>query len=166
LLTPPRITRRSGWQKLFAGSRRRGHYGPAVQTRATYQCLNCALAQRAEVRGPRRRRATQENAQNSMAMLLALKRCPRCGYFDKRVAQHNRRAMVVTEVLVVSLLVAIAGTLLLIPMPRIALVISLGVLAVIAIAQALMVRGHYPVNSEQRVVFTETMKVDNRWFVS
>jgi hypothetical protein len=135
-------------------------------TRATYQCLNCALAQRAEVRGRRTRRSTQENAQNSMAMLLALKRCPRCGYFDKRVAQHNRRAMVVTEILIVTLIAAVAGTLLLIPMPRIALAISLGVLALIAIAQALMVRGHYPVNSEQRVVFTETMNVDNRWFVS
>ena len=101
-----------------------------------------------------------------MAMLLALKRCPRCGYFDKRIAQHNRRSLVVTEILVISVLAAIAGTLLLIPMPRLALAISLGVLGLIAIAQALLVRGHYPVQSEHAVVFTETMNVDNRWFVS
>jgi len=137
-----------------------------IRRSATYQCLNCALAQRAEIRGRRSRRSTQENAQNSMAMLLALKRCPRCGYFDRRIAAHNRRALVVTEILVVLVLAAIAGTLLLIPMPRLALAIALAVLGLIAIAQALMIRGLYPRNSEARVVFKETMSVDNRWFVS
>ena len=65
---------------------------------ATYQCLNCRLAQRAEVRRHGRtklatRGAARADANTSLAMLLALKRCPRCGYFDKGVAEHNRKTV-------------------------------------------------------------------------
>jgi len=146
--------------------RRRAITVIAVGTRSTtYQCLNCSLARRAEVRSSRRSRPTLSEANSSMAMLLAIKRCPRCGHYDRGVAGHNKRTLVVTEVLVACIVATVALCLWLIPMPRLAVAIGTAVTAIGFVVQLVLLMHRYPRDSETRVTLSEPLPVDNRWWV-
>jgi hypothetical protein len=135
----------------------------------TYQCLNCRLAQRAEVVGTstyvhRRRGAGRGEANTSMAMLLALKRCPRCGHFDRNVAnnnKHNRRIAMLGYILLFG---AVGGSLFFIPgIPYLALVIAVGVLAVAFVAIYFRMRTRYPANAESRVRLIGSASMNQWW---
>jgi hypothetical protein len=106
----------------------------------------------------------QVSANSSMAMLLALKRCPRCGHFDRGVADHNKRTLVAAEVIAGVLLATAALCLFLIPMSRVAFLIGAGIALVGFIAQLVLLIRRYPLDSESRVVLIEAMPGDNRWF--
>ncbi|HEU0031924.1 MAG TPA: hypothetical protein VFQ53_14930 [Kofleriaceae bacterium] len=138
--------------------------------RSTFQCINCRLAQRAEVRGAkstgsRARGAPRIDANTPVAMLLALKRCPRCGYFDRGVAAHNRHTVRVGIVLWGSLLAAVATALLLIPgVPRVIAAIIAGMLAIAFVALIRHLRNRYPQSVESRVVLLESIPVNDGWY--
>lgn len=100
-----------------------------------------------------------------MAMLLAIKRCPRCGHYDRGVAGHNKRTLVVTEVLVACIVATVALCLWLIPMPRLAVAIGTAVTAIGFVVQLVLLMHRYPRDSETRVTLSEPLPVDNRWWV-
>jgi hypothetical protein len=124
---------------------------------ATYQCLHCQLARRAEVRTvmvPERRArgAGRGDANSTLAMLLALKRCPRCGHYDRAIEsyhRHNRRAGVIGAVLVLAI-VALA----LVAIPAVPREVLAGTLAALALGFVVVLRRlhqRYPTNVEARV---------------
>jgi hypothetical protein len=97
-------------------------------------------------------------------MLLALKRCPRCGHFDRGVAEHNKRTLVAAEVIAGVLVATAALCLVLIPMSRATFAIGASITAVTFVAQLVLLIRRYPLDSERRVVLIEAMPADNRWF--
>jgi len=139
---------------------------------ATYQCLNCRLAQRVEVRtssagATRARGAPRSDANTSLAMLLALKKCPRCGHFDRSVASHNRHTVRVGLTLSGSLLLITALTLFAIPsVSRLVFAITVGALALGFLALLRHLRFHYPANVESRVTLlgTAPAPANDGWF--
>lgn len=130
---------------------------------ATYQCTHCQLAQRVEVRTvmlptPGR------NPQSNLAMLLALKHCPRCGHYDRGIEHYNRQTRRVAAVGYAILLGIVAVTLLAIPaVPREALAGTLGLLTVGFAVLFRRVLRRYPVNVERRVVAVGHT-LQPRWF--
>ena len=112
---------------------------------AIYQCLNCRLAQRVQVDG------------DPVATLLALKRCPRCGYYDHGVASHNRRTLRFAQVTLLIAFVFAALAVLLVA-PRLAFGVSVGVLAVVYAVVVRRLATRYPYDVETRVSLVETWR--------
>ena len=134
----------------------------------TYQCMQCRLAQRAEVRVvslPRQNEIGRHHANTAMAMLLALKRCPHCGHYDRDIAAHNRhnvRAGLITYTVVLAL---VALTLFAIPaVPRLALAITGGVFVVGFVWLALHLRSKWPVDAESRVTLLGATSLPRQWW--
>lgn len=137
---------------------------------ATYQCLNCRLAQRAEVRtvmlpAPQVRGQSRVQANTGLATLLALKHCPRCGHFDRNIANHHRHTVRVGLIGYMLLIGIIAVTLLAIPaVPRPIFLSTLGVFALGFVALAWRLRRRYPVDVESRVHLVGTTAQNQHWF--
>jgi len=137
---------------------------------ATYQCLKCRLAQRAEVRTSKahttaRRGAHRADANTAMAKILALKKCPRCGHYDRGVAEHNRHTVRVGTIAWAVLLASIALSLLAIPaVSHDVFVATSGGLVLALVALFLRLRHRYPANVESRVRFVGTAPVNDGWF--
>lgn len=98
-------------------------------------------------------------------MLLALKHCPRCGYFDRGVAKHNRdtvRAALVTSTIVLGV---IALSLFAIPaVSRLVFAVTLGVLALACAAIVQRVRTKFPQSVESRVILVGSVPTNDGWF--
>jgi hypothetical protein len=141
-----------------------------TQRAVTYHCLNCRLAQRAEVLRSsigisRGRHAARADANTRVAMLLALKRCPRCGHFDRGVAKHNRQTVRVAEVFLGLVLAITALCLLAIPsVPQLAVAVSIGTFLLAFAACDRLLRGRYPQNVERRVILTEHVPAHHGWW--
>jgi hypothetical protein len=136
---------------------------------ATYQCLNCRLAQRAEIRvvslpSPEVHRR-RPSANSAMAMLLALKRCPRCGHYDRTIAEYNRHTARVAEIAYLVVLAVVAGSLLIIPqVPVLALAIVVGVAALGFVALVRRMKLKYPSNAESRVTLVGSTPLNQKWW--
>jgi hypothetical protein len=132
---------------------------------ATYQCLNCRLAQRAEVRTVMLPRPNASGANTGLATLLALKHCPRCGHYDRNIERYHRHTVRVALIGYALLIAVIAGSLFAIPATRgtIALV-TLGAAALGFVALAWRLRRRYPVDVEARVQLVGTTASNQRWF--
>lgn len=130
---------------------------------ATYQCTHCQLAQRVEVRTVMLPRAGRD-PHSSLAMLLALKHCPRCGHYDRGIESYHRQTRRVAAIGYAILLAIVAVTLLAIPsIPREAFAGTLGLLAIGFVALFRRVLRRYPVNVERRVVAVGHT-LQPRWF--
>jgi len=139
-----------------------------MQGHATmFNCLNCRLAQRAHVRS---RAVTQpvttHHANTTVAMLLALKRCPRCGYYDRGVAKHNRHNLRFSLTVAGALVALIAGTLFVIPaVPLVAAASATGALALLFVLLARNLRMKFPVSVERRVILMENnIPIHDGWY--
>jgi hypothetical protein len=141
-------------------SRMKGHA-------TVFNCLNCRLAQRAHVRAhavavPQ----TTHHANTTIAMLLALKRCPRCGYFDRGVAKHNKHNLRFALSALGMLFAVIAGSLFIIAaIPKLGAASAAIALALIyvLVARSLLVK--YPISVERRVILMEsTVPVHDGWY--
>jgi hypothetical protein len=139
-----------------------------MQGHATmFNCLNCRLAQRAHVRS---RAVTQpvttHHANTTVAMLLALKRCPRCGYYDRGVAKHNRHNLRFSLSAAGALFALIAGTLFVIPsVPLVAAASAAGALALVFVLLARNLRMKFPVSVERRVILMENnIPIHDGWY--
>jgi hypothetical protein len=136
---------------------------------ATYQCLHCRLAQRAEVRtimlsSHHMRGAGRGDANSALAMLLALKRCPRCGHFDRRIASFHRHTVRVGLIGYALLIGIVAITLFAIPsVPKEALYATLGVLVIGGVLLFRRLRHRYPTNVERRVSLLGPA-APNQWY--
>jgi uncharacterized membrane protein len=141
----------------------------------TYHCLKCRLAQRADVKVPDRRpaapaRATtagRGDANTRVAMMLALKRCPRCGHFDKAVAQHNRYNLRFSTIASGLVFAIVALSLFAIPgVPPLAFAISTGACAIAFVLLVRMLYLRFPVSSERFVVLRESVQptVRDAWY--
>lgn len=136
----------------------------------TFHCLKCRLAQRAEVRvrlpDTNKQRVHAWQANTRLAMMLALKRCPRCGYYDRGVAKHNRYNLRFAQVSLGTLVLAIALSLFAIPsVPRVAFVITSVLLVAGFVALLRVFSTRYPVNVESRVILTESViPVHDGWY--
>ncbi|MBX3157561.1 MAG: hypothetical protein KF773_16420 [Deltaproteobacteria bacterium] len=139
-----------------------------------FHCLKCRLAQRADVvtrarrpPPPARSTAGRADANTRVAMMLALKRCPRCGHYDKAVAQHNRYNLRFSTIASSIVFAIVALSLFAIPsVPPIAFAIAT---SACAIGFVLLVRGLYlrfPVSSERFVVLRESASpgVRDAWY--
>ena len=125
----------------------------------TFQCLSCRHVQRAEVRvrgAARAPRDAQPEVHTRIAMLLALTRCPRCGYFDRGVASHNRHSRRFAQLTLGGLALATVIALFLIPAvsPLIFAIVGCA-LVVGCFALAYSLRDRYPTSVEGRVVLTD-----------
>src|SRR5262245_50179645 len=131
-------------------SRMKGHS-------TVFNCLNCRLAQRAQVHSrvvtaPQ----TTHHANTTIAMLLALKRCPRCGHFDRGVAKHNKHNLRFALTATALLMGIVAGALFLIP--SVPLVAAASAATALALAYVLLARSYrmkFPVSVERRVILLE-----------
>jgi hypothetical protein len=137
----------------------------------TYQCLNCRLAQRAEVKTAgsqnikRLRGVPRTDANTSMAMLLALKRCPRCGHFDRNVAKNNRHTVRVALIFYTLIIGAIGLTLYFIPgVPLVALIATMGILVLGFGALLIRVAARHPTNVESRVTLLGNTPMNQNWW--
>jgi hypothetical protein len=136
----------------------------------TFQCLNCRLAQRAEVRAvslpsPRAGGLGYNKANTMVAMLLALKHCPRCGHYDRNIAQHNRHTVRVAIIAYALVLAAIGGTLFAIP--KVPLLAAIGAVTVLAAGFTVLVlrlRYRHPANVESRVTLLGSTPMNQNWF--
>jgi len=143
-----------------------GHY----VGNATYQCLHCRLAQRAEVRtimlpSRRARGAGRGDANSALAVMLALKRCPRCGHYDRGVADHHRQTIRVALIAYTILLALVAVTLLAIPaVPREAVAATLGVFVIGFVLILWRLRRRFPVNVESYVSLVGPTAREQSWF--
>ena len=102
--------------------------------------------------------AGRADANTRVAMMLALKRCPRCGHFDKAVADHNRYNLRFTTIASGLLFALVALLLFAIPsVPPLAVAIATGAFAVgfVVLVRSLYLR--FPVNSERFVVLRESV---------
>ena len=153
--------RASGWRVYDAAmSRLMGHA-------TVFNCLNCRLAQRAHVRAhvvsvPQ----TTHHANTTVAMLLALKRCPRCGYFDRGVAKTNKHNLRFSLTALGMLLAVVAGVLFLIPaIPKLAAASAAVAFALVYVLLARSLLVKYPVSVERRVILMEnTIPVHDGWY--
>ena len=139
-----------------------------MQGHATmFNCLNCRLAQRAQVHS---RIVTQpqttHHANTTIAMLLALKRCPRCGHFDRGVAKHNKHNLRFALSSSGLLIGVVAAALFLIPsVPLVAAASASGALALIYFLLARSFRQKFPTSVERRVILLEsTVPVHDGWY--
>jgi uncharacterized membrane protein len=131
----------------------------------TFHCLKCRLAQRADVLTrerrpvqPARTSAGRGDANTRVAMMLALKRCPRCGHYDKAVAQHNRYNLRFTTIASGIVFAIVALSLFAIPsVPPIAFGISTSVCAIAFVLLVRMLYLRFPVSSERFVVLRESI---------
>jgi hypothetical protein len=136
----------------------------------TFHCLKCRLAQRAEVRvrlpDNNKLRVHAWQANTRVAMMLALKRCPRCGYYDRGVEKHNRYNLRFAVVSTGLLAIAIALSLFAIPaVPRTAFIITSVVLGACFVALLRVFFQRYPMNVESRVILTESnVPVHDGWY--
>jgi hypothetical protein len=136
----------------------------------TYRCLHCRLAQRAEVRSSRAITATQlrgvprMEANAKVAMLLALKRCPRCGYFDRSVAKHNRYNLRFAQIASTSLFAIAVLVLFAIPGPWQVFAASAGVLGLVWLLLMRRLSARYPLSVESSVVLTEPTPMAAAWY--
>ncbi len=138
----------------------------------TYQCLHCRLAQRAYVdtgrdpqRTPNARGAGRSEANNVTAMLLALKRCPRCGYFDRGVASANRQTVRVALIAAAAVLALAVLCLFAIPaVSRLVFAISTGGLGLAFLVLARHVITKFPQSVESRVVLVGSKPANDGWF--
>jgi hypothetical protein len=132
---------------------------------ATYQCLNCRLAQRAEVRTIMLSRPNASGANTGLATLLALKHCPRCGHYDRNIERYHRHTVRVGLIGYALLATVVALVLFAIPaVPRLALFTTLGVAALGFVALAWRLRRRYPVDVEHRVQLVGSTAANQRWF--
>jgi hypothetical protein len=130
--------------------------------------LNCRLAQSAEVRVvslPPPHAGQRANANSAIAMLLAIKRCPRCGHYDRNIAQYNRHTARVAAITYLVVLALVAGSLLLIPqIPMLALAIVLGVAVIGFVALVRRMKIKYPANAESRVTLVGSTSLNQKWW--
>ena len=138
--------------------------GPFVGN-ATYQCLNCRLAQRAAVRTILLEDTRHRGANTALATLLALKHCPRCGHYDRNIAAFHRHTVRVGLIGYALLVAVVATALAVIPaVPRVAFTGMLGGAAVGFLLLAWRLRRRYPVDVESRVELVGTTAQNQRWF--
>ncbi|MEO8702095.1 MAG: hypothetical protein ABI867_18775 [Kofleriaceae bacterium] len=98
-------------------------------------------------------------------MLLALKRCPRCGHFDRNIAQHNRHTVRVAAIAYAIVLAAISATLFAIP--SVPLTVSTAAVGVLALAYVLLVirlRNRHPASVESQVTLLGSVPVKQHGF--
>jgi hypothetical protein len=128
--------------------------------------MKCRLAQRADVitrergrsqhGGPRG--AGRADANTRVAMMLALKRCPRCGHYDHAVAKHNRYNLRFTTISSAAILAIVALLLFAIPaVPPLAFAVTTGALAIGFLMLFRMLQQRFPVSSERFVHLRETV---------
>jgi hypothetical protein len=138
--------------------------------KTTYQCLHCRLAQRAEVRVislnlPDRPGYHRGSANSAIAMLMALKKCPRCGHFDREIANHNRHNVRAGLIMYLLVIAAIGVTLYAIPqLPREAFLVTLGVFALGFVLLFRRLRHRYPADVESRVTLIGSTSVNQQWW--
>lgn len=136
----------------------------------TFHCLKCRLAQRAEVKvrlpDTTKVRVHAWQANTRVAMMLALKRCPRCGYYDRGVEKHNRYNRRFAQVSTGLLALAIGLSLFAIPaVPRLAFIITSVVLFACFVALLRVFSKRYPMNVESRVILTESsIPIHDGWY--
>jgi hypothetical protein len=136
----------------------------------TFHCLKCRLAQRAEVKvrlpDVTRPRVHAWQANTRVAMMLALKKCPRCGYYDRGVEKHNRYNLRFAQLSTGVLVLAIALSLFAIPsVPRIAFIITSVLLLGGFVALLRVFQKRYPMNVESRVILTEhSIPLHDAWY--
>jgi hypothetical protein len=138
----------------------------------TYQCLNCRLAQRAEVRTSsapsttaRARGAHRTDANTSVAMLLALKRCPRCGYYDRGVASANRQTVRVALIASGTALALAVLCLFAIPaVSRLVFAVTAGLLGLGFLVLTRHVLRKFPQSVESRVILVGQQPGNDVWF--
>jgi hypothetical protein len=142
----------------------------AMGSSTTFHCLKCRLAQRAEVRLRRQETAKPTahawQANTRVAMLLALKRCPRCGYYDRGVEKHNRHNLRFAQIATGTLVLAIALSLLAIPsVPRLAFIISSAAMLAGFVVLLRMYSRKFPRNVESRVILVESnVPIHDAWY--
>jgi hypothetical protein len=138
----------------------------ALVGNATYQCLHCRLAQRAEVRTimlPHGRGASQANT--TLATLLALKHCPRCGHYDRQIEAYHRNTVRVGLIGYAILAAIVAVSMLAIPaVPGAVIAVSAGVFALGFVALAIRLHRRFPTDVERRVQLLGSTAQNQRWF--
>jgi hypothetical protein len=136
-----------------------------------YHCARCLIYKQATVAtvglgtgylgAPARNAAA--DAVDSVPMLLRLKRCPACGFFDERLSRRNlrtRRAALAAIILIFALTAAAVGALAWTDPALRWFALLIGPLLVLVFrSHARMLRARYPATAEDRVTLVEPAAV-------